>query len=221
MNSSISSIQGGNSTSSLKYQEWNSSLKVDWELPQDKILSAGFQYYDIDQDFYLIAGASNDYFPDFAKTHFIFERWGAFLESHMWLSKKIQYKLGFRMDYYGFNDEHVESPRFSFKWNILRQLAISGNWGVYYQLLDPMNDGLYISTNEQFKKLSSQKLYNYAIALELFTKLNINLALKLYFCQMGLTLLNTQQSIMLKKRNLSWISDSKQMKLSFYLWETY
>jgi outer membrane receptor for ferrienterochelin and colicin len=185
MNSEATSFQNSNLATSLKYQEWTSSVQFDWELPPDKILSAGIQYFNIDKKLYIGSNIQSIYIPGYTDIHFMYEKWAAFLESHIWLTDYFQYKLGFRVDYYGLNNEYKDSPRFSFKWNILPELSLSGNWSIYYQLIDPMNDGYYLDNytyiTDQFKDLVSKKLYYYSVGIEWITKINLNFKLDGYY----------------------------------------
>ncbi len=185
MDSRINTINNNQSTYSIKYHEWTSSMQLDWEIPQDKIFSAGIQYFNIDQKVFIFSNINSPYFPDHAKFHVNYERWSAFLESHIWLTMEFQYKLGFRWDYFGLNEKHIENPRFSFQWQFKPNWFLSGNWGIYSQLVDSMNEGKYISENkdlnEQLKNLEAQKLFYYAIAVECKTFSNFNFKIEGFY----------------------------------------
>ncbi len=179
------SIEKVHSVYSAHYQEWTSSVNLDWELHYDKNISVGLQYSNIDQKFNAKSHIITNYFPEHANGHLLYEKWGAFLESQTWLTKELQYKLGFRWDYYDLSEEHEESPRFSFRWQFKPHWILSGNWGVYHQIIDPMNDGEYIHENRDFaevlKNLTSQKLIYYAVAIEWIKNSNISFKLEGFY----------------------------------------
>ncbi len=166
---------------SLDYRELSTKVQGDWELNNDKIISTGLQYCSIDKIFYAYSPYWQSYFPENANANLDYERWSAFVESHIWQTTNFEYKLGFRWDYYGLNNQTVESPRMSFRWIFNPSWTFSGNWGIFHQLVDPMNNGKKISSSkdisEQLINLSAQKMR--CFSLEIMLQVNQNLLAKL------------------------------------------